>query len=60
MDYNTKTKFETAQKKLPQDKKPYSRPVLRILGDIRSNTLGGSPGTGDSGTPFIFRPRTGP
>lgn len=29
----------------------YEAPVLRILGDVRQLTLGGSPGAGDSGNP---------
>ena len=28
--------------------KPYSKPILSVLEDIRDVTLGGSPGTGDS------------
>lgn len=30
-------------------RKPYRKPELRQLGDLRTLTLGGSPGTGDSG-----------
>ena len=30
-------------------RRPYSAPVLEGLGDIRDLTMGGSPGTGDSG-----------
>jgi hypothetical protein len=30
-------------------KKPYEKPGLEILGDLRSVTLGGSPGYGESG-----------
>jgi hypothetical protein len=30
-------------------RKPYSAPVLTVLGDIRDLTMGGSPGSGDSG-----------
>jgi hypothetical protein len=30
-------------------KKPYEKPTLEILGDLRSITLGGSPGYGESG-----------
>lgn len=37
-------------------KRPYRRPRLEILGDLRSLTLGGSPGVGDSGDPFNFEP----
>lgn len=34
----------------PQGKQPYEAPQLRELGDVRDLTLGGSPGTGDSGS----------
>ena len=30
-------------------RKPYRKPQLEELGDLRTLTLGGSPGTGDSG-----------
>ena len=30
-------------------RQPYTPPELRRLGDLRDLTLGGSPGTGDSG-----------
>jgi hypothetical protein len=30
-------------------RKPYHEPELRVLGDVRSLTLGGSPGSPDSG-----------
>ena len=30
-------------------KKPYMKPLLTPLGDIRDVTMGGSPGFGDSG-----------
>jgi len=29
----------------------YASPTLKFLGDVRDVTLGGSPGTGDSGDP---------
>lgn len=32
--------------------KPYSKPILEELGDLRSLTLGGSPGVNDSGGGF--------
>lgn len=32
-----------------QKKKPYVKPMLTPLGDIRDVTMGGSPGFGDSG-----------
>ncbi len=36
---------------LPEEikRKPYSKPQLKALGDLHSLTLGGSPGTGESG-----------
>jgi hypothetical protein len=33
----------------------YERPILRALGDVRDLTLGGSLGTGDSGSPRVQR-----
>lgn len=35
--------------KTENDRKPYRKPGLESLGDLRSLTLGGSPGAGDSG-----------
>jgi hypothetical protein len=32
-----------------QPKKFYQKPKLEVLGDVRSVTLGGSPGLGESG-----------
>lgn len=37
-------------------KKNYIKPQLTPLGDIRDVTMGGSPGTGDSGNAFIEKP----
>jgi hypothetical protein len=34
---------------------PYSAPVLIYLGDVRNQTLGGSRGRGDSGSPSTQR-----
>lgn len=31
------------------EREPYLPPRLQLLGDLRDLTLGGSPGTGDSG-----------
>lgn len=31
-------------------RRPYSPPRLQIFGDVRSLTMGGSPGIGDSGS----------
>ena len=39
-----------------RSRKPYLRPRLRPLGDLRSLTLGGSPGVGDSGGSWIRTP----
>ena len=36
-------------------RKPYHKPELEILGDLRSLTLGGSPGTGDSGGSTVYK-----
>ena len=33
----------------PRTRKPYSKPVLEALGDIRDVTMGGSLGAGESG-----------
>ena len=40
----------------PIRKKAYSRPRLWHYGDLRSLTLGGSPGTGDSGAVYTEDP----
>lgn len=37
-------------------RRPYAPPRLEALGDLRSLTLGGSPGLGDSGDPLNFEP----
>ena len=39
-----------------QIKKGYIKPQLTPLGDIRDVTMGGSPGTGDSGNAFVEKP----
>jgi hypothetical protein len=33
--------------------KPYEKPELKDLGDLRTLTLGGTPGAGDSGFPGL-------
>jgi len=38
------------------ERKPYERPALRELGDVRGITLGGSPGAGESGFTTLFKP----
>ena len=35
--------------------KPYDKPMLEELGDLRTLTLGVSPGGGDSLNPFIYK-----
>jgi hypothetical protein len=40
---------ETPQSSLPITRKPYIQPKLECFGDVRSLTLGGSPGMTDSG-----------
>jgi len=40
------------QKNRKERLKPYSKPVLEELGDLRDVTLGGSPGVSDSGNSF--------
>lgn len=42
-----------------QTRKPYQRPQLIDLGDLRSLTLGGSPGLNDSGNPYVAKPIAG-
>lgn len=32
------------------ERQAYETPLLRLLGDVRQLTLGGSPGSGDSGS----------
>lgn len=35
----------------------YHKPWLEELGDLRSLTLGGSPGVGESSNPFSYKPK---
>jgi hypothetical protein len=39
--------------------KPYRKPRLIGLGDLRTLTLGGSAGAGDSGSSLILKPKVG-
>ena len=41
-------------------RKVYRKPELNILGDLRSLTLGGSPGILDSGSEDVYFPPTPP
>ena len=40
-------------------RKPYQKPKLEVLGDLRSFVLGGSPGANDSGSFGTRKPPTG-
>ena len=40
----------------PKQRRPYTKPQLEVYGNIRELTHGGSPGTGDSGSPGTRRP----
>jgi hypothetical protein len=42
----------------PDGRRPYSKPILHRLGDLRSMTLGGSGALPESGG--LFQPRPGP
>jgi hypothetical protein len=35
--------------------KPYLKPYLEEMGDLRNLTLGPSPGIGESGFPMVFK-----
>jgi hypothetical protein len=41
---------QTRSRSTYKARKPYRKPQLDALGDLRSLTLGGSPGAGDSGS----------
>jgi len=43
----------------PSERRAYAPPVLFRFGDVRSVTLGGSPGGGDSGNTFNQQPFSG-
>ncbi len=48
---------DSASAAVPSDgRRPYAQPRLTAYGDLRGLTLGGSPGVGESGMPFNFRP----
>lgn len=58
-DEETRTGRETASEGPPREaarRRPYHTPRLERLGDLRSLTLGGSPGAGDSTDPLNFTP----
>jgi hypothetical protein len=41
-------------------RKAYEKPKLEVLGDVRAITMGGSPGTGESGAPLARMDKTHP
>lgn len=41
----------------PIAKRPYEAPRLAVFGDLRTLTLGPSPGIGESGNPALFKAR---
>ena len=47
-------------KNIPKSRKLYRKPHLQELGDLRSLTLGGSPGVGDSSNQFTQQPPGAP
>jgi len=47
------------QNSLIQKRKSYQKPYLMALGDLRTLTLGGSPGAGDSGTSLTSKVKIG-
>ena len=51
----TATRDETSSMGAPPERRAYTAPVLREYGDLRTLTLGPSPGLGESGNPAIFR-----
>jgi hypothetical protein len=52
---NTNLLLGTVQAVPAATRAPYETPVLINLGDVRDITLGGSPGSGDSGNPGTQR-----
>jgi hypothetical protein len=62
MPINHKTIIDTRRAPVPvkgKPRKPYSKPQLEILGDLRNLTLGGSSGSGDSSNAGVQNPRSG-
>ncbi|HXU34120.1 MAG TPA: lasso RiPP family leader peptide-containing protein [Thermoanaerobaculia bacterium] len=45
------------QNLVPGPKRPYEPPKLIVFGDLRTLTLGPSPGIGESGNPALFKSR---
>lgn len=51
----TKTQSNTTVESMVAVREAYEAPTLILLGDVRDLTLGGSPGSGDSGSPGAER-----
>jgi hypothetical protein len=52
--------FKQSVAKYPgKTRRLYRKPKLEELGDLRTLTLGGSPGAGDSGAPMLQKVKTG-
>jgi hypothetical protein len=47
--------LKTSVENVPLSREAYQAPALIFLGDVRDLTLGGSPGSGDSGNPGAER-----
>lgn len=45
------------QDRVPVPRRPYEAPRLVVFGDLRTLTLGPSPGIGESGNPALFKAR---
>lgn len=52
-----KNTTQEEMKELNKPKKPYEKPSLIYLGDLRCEVLGGTAGTGESGAPLIRKTR---
>lgn len=50
------TRQDKDSKNIKNDKKEYKTPVIIEYGKLKDITLGGSPGSGDSGAPGIQQP----
>jgi len=56
-EFQSNIDTQDSESKYKKKRKPYSRPKLDALGDLRALTLGGSPGLGDSGNEYTENPR---
>ncbi|MEM9302698.1 MAG: lasso RiPP family leader peptide-containing protein [Pseudomonadota bacterium] len=48
--------YEQTEPATMSKRRPYEAPVVEDLGDVRDVTMGGSPGTTDSGNQFVECP----